>query len=90
VFKVRHRPRKISAKKFVKSLLTNDYKWKYPEAKLLVKILLANKFLPEAIKRELKLERCFACPAAVAKTNRWTGKRPSSCILSTQTLGKEL
>jgi len=55
MIKLRHQPRKISAKKFVKSLLTNEYRWKYPEAKLLVKILLAHESLLVSVKQELKL-----------------------------------
>jgi hypothetical protein len=59
MFKVKKQPTVVSAHDFVKSVLTNEYRWKYPEAKLLVKALLANKFLLKAIKQELKLDWNF-------------------------------
>jgi ankyrin repeat protein len=59
MFNLNRQPTLVSAKDFVRSLLTGDYRWKYPQAGALVKILLANEFLLEPVKRELKLDRNF-------------------------------
>jgi len=53
MFKLRNRPRKISAKRFVKSILTNNYQLKYPQARQLVKMLLPHRVIVEAVKQEL-------------------------------------
>jgi len=59
MFKLKRQPTVVSVNDFVTSVLTGDYKWKYPEAKLLVKILLANKSLLESVKQDLKLDWNF-------------------------------
>jgi len=56
MFKIRNRLRKISARRFVKSILTGDYRWKYPQAVALVKILLADKLLLQSVKRKSELD----------------------------------
>jgi len=63
MFKVKNHPREISVKKFVRSVLSsvlsNNYKWKCTQAKLLVRVLLANKFVLETVKQELELNWKF-------------------------------
>jgi ankyrin repeat protein len=60
MLKVKEQPTVVSANDFVKSVLTNDYRWKYgAEARPLIKILLANKRLLESVKQELKLDWNF-------------------------------
>jgi len=55
MFKLKRQPTVVSANDFVTSVLTGEYRWKYPEAKLLVKILLAHESLLASVKQDLKL-----------------------------------
>jgi len=59
MFKLKRQPTVVSANDFVTSVLTGEYKWKYPEAKLLVKILLAHESLLASVKQDLKLDWNF-------------------------------
>ncbi|RMD76773.1 hypothetical protein D6810_02990, partial [Candidatus Dojkabacteria bacterium] len=61
MFKINGTPQVISLDDFGKSLLTGDYKWKYPAAKLFVKPLLICKPLLKALKQSLNLNWNSIC-----------------------------
>jgi len=59
MFKVKRQPRVVSDGALVDARLSGNYKRKYAQIELLVKTLLANKFLLETVKQELKLSWGF-------------------------------